>query len=287
MSVAGSAVPPPIEEHTPSFFPRAVALDVDGTLIDTSLFLHPRTREAVRAAAQRVPVVICTGRMYRSALPWAAELGVREPLICYQGALVREQPAPAGSGSVLFEQGLAPDLCAGAVRIAHENGWHVQAYIDDELLCDEDRPEAHLYAAIAAVDIRFVPSLEAAVAGGSTKIVVVSTDAAVTGAALTVFGAAFGSRVRVTRSLDSFIEVVDPRVSKASALDGVLRRHGLGLGDAVAVGDAGNDIEMIEQAGLGVAIRGARPEVLAAADATCAPPAEAGVADVLARVGLA
>jgi hypothetical protein len=61
---------------------------------------------------------------------------------------------------------------------------------------------------------------------------------------------------------------------------------GLTLGDAVAVGDAPNDIEMLATAGCGVAVRSARPEVLAAADATCAGPGQAGVADVLEHFGL-
>ena len=285
MTVTGST-PPPIEEYTPAFTPKAVALDVDGTLIDTSLFLHPRTRDAVRAAAQKVPVVLSTGRMYKSVLPWAQELGVTEPVVCYQGALVREQPAPVGDGSVLLERDLAGDICVQAVNIAHAHDWHVQAYIDDELLCDEDRPEARFYAQIARVDINFVPSLAEVVVHGSTKIVVVSADPAVTDAAISAFGEAFGPRARVTRSLDSFIETVDPQVSKAIALDTVLQRHGLTLADALAVGDAGNDIEMIAEAGLGVAVAGARAEVLAAADATCASPRDGGVADVLERFGL-
>ena len=287
MSVAGGTTPPPIEQYTPPFTPKAVALDVDGTLIDTSLFLHPRTRDAVRAAATKVPVVLSTGRMYKSALPWARELGVVEPLVCYQGALVREQPAPVGDGSVLLEQGLAGEWSVQAVTIAHDRGWHVQAYIDDELLCDEDRPEAHFYASIARVGIEFVPSLAEAVRNGSTKVVVVSADPAVTDAAIAVYREVFGANVRVTRSLDQFIELVDPRVSKAIALDTVLRRHGVTLGESLAIGDAGNDIEMIAGAGVGVAVAGARPEVLDAADATCAEPAEAGVADVLERLGLA
>ena len=67
----------------------------------------PRVRDAVRAVAARMPVIVATGRMYRSALFWAVELGVVEPLVCYQGAMVREMPRPDGSpGSTIFEQPL-------------------------------------------------------------------------------------------------------------------------------------------------------------------------------------
>ncbi len=74
---------------------RLVALDLDGTLIGEDLRLPPRTTAAIRAAVERgVHVVLATGRMTTSALPYARELGLRAPLIGLQGALVREMPAP-------------------------------------------------------------------------------------------------------------------------------------------------------------------------------------------------
>src|SRR5580700_9514851 len=89
------------------FLPRVVVLDLDGTTIDYRQELLPRVRDAVRAVAARMPVIIATGRMYRSALYWAEELGVLQPLICYQGAMVREMPHPDGSPSrTIYEQPL-------------------------------------------------------------------------------------------------------------------------------------------------------------------------------------
>jgi Cof subfamily protein (haloacid dehalogenase superfamily) len=279
--------PPAIADLAVDTVPKAVALDIDGTLIDINLRLHPRTRAAVRAAANRVPVVLATGRMYQSTLPWARELEVSQPLICYQGALVRQQPEPVGDGSVILEVGLDGSVARRAVEIAHDGGWHVQAYIDDQLLCDEDRPEGRLYSRIAGVRITFVDDLAEVVAGGSTKVVIVSEDPAVTDAAVSTYGEVFGPRARVTRSLEQFVEVVNPAVSKAIALGIVLERLGLRLSDAVAVGDAGNDAEMLAAAAVGVVVRGARANVLASADAVCSGPDQAGVADVLEHVGLA
>ena len=96
---------PPCDHHATSanaapaaaFVPRVVVIDLDGTTIDYRQQLHPRVRDAVRAVAAHVPVIVATGRMYRSSLPWAVELGVHEPLVCYQGALVREMPQDDGS----------------------------------------------------------------------------------------------------------------------------------------------------------------------------------------------
>ena len=75
-------------------------------------------------------------------------------------------------------------------------------------------------------------------------------------------------------------------VSKAVACEIVCQRLGYSLLDAVAVGDAPNDVELLTAAGFGVAVATSRSEVLAASDATCAPPQDGGVADVLEAFGL-
>lgn len=279
-------VPPSISEYATGFVPKLVVLDVDGTLIDQDLTLHPRTGAAVAAATRRLPVILATGRMYRSVLPWARQLGISEPLVCYQGALVREVREGGVPGRVLFEEALPAGVAVRAIEIARTHDWHRQAYVDDELLCEQDRPEAHFYARIAGVPIRFVDDLAAVVSDGSTKIVCVSEDPAVVESCIAAMSAEFGDRARVTRSMEQFVEMSSPLVNKATATELVCRRAGLSLADAVAVGDAPNDVEMLQAAGCGVAVRHARDEVLAAADATCAPPDQAGVADVLERFGL-
>lgn len=281
-----AAPPPPITDLAIAFTPRLAVLDIDGTLIDGDLALHPRTRAAVRAAVKRLPVILATGRMYSSALPWARVLHVTEPLVCYQGALVREQPHGDTPGAVLFEEGLKPAVALAAIDIARAHGWHVQAYVDDKLFCEQDRPEAHLYASIAQIAVNFVDDLATLVVNGSTKIVCVSEDPATVDACVAAMSQGLGDRARVTRSLEWFVEVVSPRINKAVAVERVCSRLGLSARDALAVGDAPNDCEMLAAAGCGVAVRSARPEVLAVADATCADPDQAGVADVLQHFGL-
>lgn len=269
--------------------PAALVLDLDGTCLDSGdQSLHPRVRAAVRAAAARMPVVIATGRMYRSALPWARELGTTTPLVCYQGALAQALPAPDGEGRVLFEAGLRGAVAVRGLMVARENDWHYQAYIDDQLLCERDRPEARLYARIAGVAQRYVDDLEPLVREhGSTKVVCVIIDGATeVERCMTVMAAALGSDARITRSLPQFVEIVSPLVNKAAACALVCEHLGLRLADSVAIGDAPNDIELLDAAGFAVAIETAPRNVLAVADATCAPPKHAGVAAALECLGL-
>lgn len=268
----------------PSFSIAALVLDLDGTCLDADdQSLHPRVREAVRDVARRLPVVIATGRMFRSAQPWAQELGVATPLVCYQGALVKAQD----SGEVLLDDGLPPETALRALDVARAHGWHFQAYIDDRLLCEQDRPEAQLYARIARVPIEFVPDLVPLLRdASSTKAICVIEDADEVRRCMAAMAEALGSSAHITQSLPQFVEIVSPGVSKAAACALVCGRLGVKLADAVAIGDAPNDIEMLDAAGFAIAVETAPAEVLRDADATCAPPREAGVADALTALGL-
>jgi len=270
-----------------AFVPRLVILDLDGTTIDYRQQLHPRVRAAVRAVAARLPVIVATGRMYRSALPWARELGAGEPLVCYQGALVRELPGPDGSaGATIFERPLGAAPARRALQVAREEDWHFQAYQDDELLCERDRPEARLYSHISGVRFRVVPDLEPLLAKGTTKAACVIEDPGEVDRATTLMTRELAASARVTRSNPEFVEILDPHVSKAVACEIICRRLGYALADALAFGDAPNDVELLNAAGYAVAVASSRPEVIAAADATCAPPQEGGVADTLEALGL-
>ncbi|WP_270407075.1 HAD hydrolase family protein [Brachybacterium paraconglomeratum] len=75
-------------------------------------------------------------------------------------------------------------------------------------------------------------------------------------------------------------------VDKADGLRLAADHLGLGIEDTVAVGDGPNDLGMLRAAGTAVAIRGSRPEVLAAADMEVAPPSEHGVREAFARLGM-
>ena len=275
--------------HLPAFRPRLVAIDLDGTCLDADQRLHPRSRDAIRATvAGGTEVVIATGRMYRSALPWARELHIVAPLICYQGAVLRCMPAAHApqhdgvpQGELIAEDALEASVALEALRTARAKDWHIQAYLDDRLLCEQDRPEAHLYARIAEVPIVFVDDLEPLLAQGSTKMVCVVDDSDGAADCESTLRQALGAGARVVRSLPQFVEITNPLVSKGRALQRVCARLAVDPAEIVAVGDAPNDADMLEMAAWAVAVESAAAEVLALADAVCAPPQRAGVADVL------
>src|SRR6185312_10856835 len=94
---------------------KLLAMDLDGTLIGNDLLLSERVKQAVaRAQAAGVRAVLATGRMVRATLPYAQELGITAPLICYQGALMRDITADR----TLYERPVPQELARQAIAEA-------------------------------------------------------------------------------------------------------------------------------------------------------------------------
>jgi len=81
-----------------------------------------------------------------------------------------------------------------------------------------------------------------------------------------------GGRLNVATSVPTYLEFTSVESDKASALAFLCQRLGIPQDQCVAVGDGRNDLSMIAWAGLGIAVEGSPPEVIAAADRTIPGP---------------
>lgn len=259
---------------------RLLAIDLDGTLVNDRLELDPRDVAAVKAAtAAGVAVVLATGRMFKSSLRYAEPLGLNGPIINYQGAMVRE----IASGEVWYRCELTIPMQQRVLAFAEPRDWHVNAYVDERVYTAKPRPEADLYARIAMVPYEVVGPLSKWVRQDSTKMVLVDMEPEDVPARIAELSAWMGDVGRVTRSLDWFVEVVNPQVSKARALAMVADRLGVAQADVCAIGDNMNDEDMVSWAGLGVAMGNAPAALKTVAKYVTASIDEAGVAQVIER----
>jgi Cof subfamily protein (haloacid dehalogenase superfamily) len=259
---------------------RLLAIDLDGTLVNHDLVLNPRDVAAVKAASGAgVTVVLATGRMFKSSLRFAEPLGLRGPIINYQGAVVRE----IASGEVWYRCELTVLMQQRVLALAEPKDWHVNAYVDERVYTARARPEADLYARIGMVPYEVVGPLSKWVSQDSTKMVLVDLDPDNVPTRINELTAWMGDVARVTRSLDWFVEVVNPEVSKARALAMVADRLGIAQAEVCAIGDNTNDEDMVRWAGFGVAMGNAPDSLKALARHVTGTVDEAGVAQVIER----
>jgi Cof subfamily protein (haloacid dehalogenase superfamily) len=236
------------------------------------LSLDPRDVEAVgHLVSAGVTVIACTGRPFPGAVPWVKRLGLGGPIVCYQGAQVRTL-----DGATLLDHGVAHALAMEVVRYAREANLHVQAYRDDRLIVERDRPEAHKYAEHAGMEVHVVDDLDQAMGPTTPKLVIVSTSATLEAILPNVRGS-WAGRLNVATSVPEYLEFTSVEADKASALRFLCARLGIDRSETAAVGDGRNDASMIEWAGLGVAVEGSPAEVIAAADRTIPRPGHGGI----------
>lgn len=224
-----------------------------------------------RIASGGVTVIACTGRPFPGALPWVKRLGLGGPIVCYQGAQVRRL-----DGTVLLDHGVPHALAMEVVRYAREANLHVQAYRDDRLIVERDRPEADRYADHAGMQVHVVGDLDQAMGPTTPKLVIVSTPSTLE-AILPAVRRRWEGRLNVATSVPEYLEFTSVESDKASALRFLCDRLGIDQSEAAAVGDGRNDASMIEWAGLGVAVEGSPAEVIAAADRTIPRPGHGGI----------
>lgn len=255
-------------------------MDLDGTLLTRDLRLDPADVAALRRAeAAGIIVVACTGRPFPGAVPWVRRLGLEHPFVCYQGAQVRDP-----GGAMLLDHGVRHRLAIEVVAFCRERDVHVQAYRDDRLIVERDRPEAHEYADHAQMEIHLVPDLDTGMGPTTPKLVIVATRDRIEELLPEVRGRWRG-RLNAATSTPTYLEFTAARADKRRALEFVCRRLGIAAAETAAVGDGRNDISMIRWAAAGFAVAGSEPEVLAAASGrTIGAPGTGGIAALVTRL---
>lgn len=239
--------------------------------------LRERTLRAIATARLRgIRVIIATGRMFRSALPYARAAGLDDPLVCYQGAAVVDPR----TGEFLLHDPIPLDLARTAVEEIRSRGLTLNAYVDDELYVAEITPEAHRYASFQNLPIHEVGDLAGWLQAPPTKLVAVGTSEEMDGLKVEL-KSAYDDIFHISKSLPIFLELSRKGVTKGSGISFAAARLGFSLTNTVAFGDGENDVELLEAAGFGIAVADADPSALAVADLVCPPAEEEGVAQVM------
>ena len=224
-------------------------------------------------------MLIVTGRMYRSALPYAESAGIDAPLVCYQGAWVGDPV----TGETLLHEPVPLDLAREAIAAVQERGFSLNCYIDDELYVERETVYSQRYSLFQRIPVHTVGPLLDWLPAQPTKLVVVDTEERVEALELEM-QALFAGRLHVARSLPYFLEVSDLHVTKGSGLAFVADRLGFDQAATLGCGDGENDIELLEWAGFAIAVDNATPKLKAVADWVCPSVDEDGVAQVIEAV---
>jgi Cof subfamily protein (haloacid dehalogenase superfamily) len=249
--------------------PRLLAIDLDGTLVDSRGQAHRADVLAIRSAVrQGVHVTIATGRLYSGTRAVARELGLRDAIACVDGSHVVD----SASHATLMHVGLG-DTDALGVRDEFARASLISYVLADDAVAYDARGTPYLrYVATWSKNVRlhedvFRSDLWSG-SDGVSAAVGVGTRARIDQVADRIACNLEGS-VQVTRFSVGALAGANrwaliaraAGASKGSALRWLADRHGVLLAETVCVGDWLNDVPMFEVAGRSYAMGQAPNEV--------------------------
>ncbi|MDD9271294.1 Cof-type HAD-IIB family hydrolase [Paenibacillus sp. GCM10023248] len=235
---------------------KLIALDMDGTLLDEEKKISPDNAEAIRqAAAAGKIVMMSTGRGAVSAMPYIQELGLTSPMVVVNGGEVWEAP-----GKLLRRTLLPVETVSKLHELALEHDCWWWAYSVDGIFNREREGldianSEWLKFGYFSENAEKLERIRSAVSSWGT--------------------------LEITNSHPSNIEINPLGISKASGLEAVCQLLGIQMSEVIAMGDSENDIAMIREAGLGVAMGNAQDEVKRIADITTVTNEESAVAKII------
>ncbi|MHB8157077.1 MAG: Cof-type HAD-IIB family hydrolase [Desulfocucumaceae bacterium] len=261
---------------------KLIAVDLDDTLLRNDLTISTRTKRAIAQAIESgASVTFATGRMFASALPFARELNLDLPLICYQGALVKYV-----DGRVVYHKPMALELARRVIDFLLPYKYHINLYIDDELRMERESPEGRRYAGISKVPVHFFERLHDALSAEPTKILIIAKEQELDHLSGEL-EKSFAPQVNIMKSKPYFLEVADSGATKGKALADLARSLELDADQVMAIGDSWNDLDMLQYAGVAVAMENAMPEVKAIAGHITSSNDADGVAEAIEKYVLA
>ncbi|WP_282940738.1 Cof-type HAD-IIB family hydrolase [Paenibacillus sp. RC67] len=235
---------------------KLVALDMDGTFLMEDKTVSEENRKAVKAAAEAgVTVMFATGRGIPNVQPYVEELNLRSPIVAVNGSEVWSTPNKLHSRS-LFKPELVIQMRELALKY---DTWYwaysVNGLFNKERWTDKVWDEQWLKFGYYYED---EPTLNAI----REKMIE-------------------WGEMEVTNSHPCNIELNPKGISKASGLREVCGLLGIEMSQVIAMGDSLNDVTMIREAGLGVAMGNAQDSVKRVADVVTVSNEEHGVARII------
>jgi Cof subfamily protein (haloacid dehalogenase superfamily) len=276
---------------------RALAFDLDGTLLAPGAILSERTLRAVkRCVGQGIQIILATGRGMESAEPFRAALNAEGPMVYFNGATVVDMPGAKFLNTTLLDTKVA-EFC---VELSREMGVYCQIYFPPGnsthggfpngnkenlvmLLSEQDSPEREMYYEHTRIQAELGDLKEALSRPGLSGCVkaMFLAEPEILVELRKRLDERLGNSVYIAKTQRTFLEILDAKVSKGQGLKFVMERCSLKSKEVIAFGDEESDLPMFNIAGFSAAPSNALDSVKAQVNLVIGSCAENGVASFL------
>ena len=248
---------------------RLIALDIDGTLLDSRWRVPEANRLAIQEATRRgIEVALVTGRRYDFALPVARDLGCPVTMIVNNGGMIR-----TSDGETCLRHLLPREVARRTLALTAP--WrHGSAVIFDrpranQLMVEqleENDSTRYAYYSRNRDFIGFAKPLESCLTEAPLQVMFSGTVAEMEAVEAVLLNSPVAGNVRLAATKYAerdfaMLDVLPPGCTKGAALAEWAEKRGLAREQVLAIGDNHNDLEMLHFAGIPVVMRNSVPEL--------------------------
>lgn len=266
---------------------KLVAIDMDGTLLNSKGTVSDRTRQAIYDASKRgVYVVLATGRILKSAINHSIELNLNKPIISSNGAIIVDEKK-----NIIYEKPMKLDAVEKVVKLGQNENIYFHFYSEDSFYANTYIEEV----------LNFYNTEDSKKNGREIKVnIFQDVHEIADNKNINVYKFLFidddrnklvglkeklmrVENISVCSSWGNNLEVMDSEVSKGNGLKYLCNELDISSEDVIAIGDNENDISMIQYAGLGVAMGNGVEKAKSVSDLIAETNDEDGVAKIIER----
>ncbi len=256
-----------------------LVLDMDDTLLTDDHTISNENKEMLfKAKELGVHIVLASGRPTPAMTAYAKELQLDNSfMISYNGAVITDLK----EDKVIFEQTLTQDQIHELYDYSLKSNTHIITYVDGKIVSETDSEYIEIEKNITGLAHNKVVSFKEEVQSSAVKCILLEKPSYLKEVEKDL--KATMPHLSVSMSKPFFLEVAQNGIDKGASIKFLAEKLNILQCEIIAVGNAGNDLTMIEYAGLGVWVDNVDPELRDKGDVVVASNNDHGVAEVVRR----
>lgn len=260
---------------------KMLVVDMDDTLLNDNHIISDINKEMLlKAQEMGVYVVLASGRPTSAMIEYAKYLQCdinNSYMISFNGSTITDLKEDV----VLFEQALTKEQIHSLYDFSLENNTHIITYLDGKIISERHSEYIDIEKDITGLELVIVPDFKVAVTTSAVKCILLEEPSYLKGVESILKLAQ--PELSVCMSKPFFLEAAPNGVDKGTAIQKLAERLSILQSEIIAVGNAGNDLTMVQYAGLGVWVDNVDPELREFGDVIVASNNDHGVAEVVRR----
>jgi Cof subfamily protein (haloacid dehalogenase superfamily) len=260
---------------------KMIVVDMDDTLLTDDHIISEENKEMIfKAQEMGVYVVLASGRPTSAMTAYAKELKMdyyNSFMISFNGSTITDLK----EDKVLFEHALTKEQIHSLYDFSQQNNTHIITYLGEQIISERHSEYIDIESTITGLELLIVPSFKDAVTTSAVKCLLLEEPSYLKSVEAVLKDAM--PDLSVCMSKPFFLEAAPNGIDKAAAIQVLAEKLNIHQSEIIAVGNAGNDLTMIQYAGLGVWVDNVDAELREFGDVIVASNNDHGVAEVIKR----